>query len=125
MGFSASWCFAGSVNATLSDWATLAATSACTWNTSEMDASNDSCHLDAPLDTAISSGLTLMRPVPSLLLSQRTVPVSRYCTPSSCPSCWGDLSVLRYWPELLREVTWRLGRPVSRPRISSVIPSTK
>jgi hypothetical protein len=78
VGFPVSCWRAGSLNATSSAWATRPATSAWTWKTSEIDASNDCCHLDSPVETSISSGLTLMRPDASPLLSHRTVPVSRY-----------------------------------------------
>ena len=106
-------------------WATREATSACTWNTSVSDASNGSCHRVDAVATWISSGLTRTRLRPPAPCSQRTLPVSRYCTPSSRPISCGVLLVCRYWPELLEAVTCSPGRPASLPRISSVMPSAK
>jgi hypothetical protein len=88
-------------------------------------ASNGSCHRVDAVDTWISSGLTRTRLSPFALCSHRTLPVSRYCTPSSRPISSGVLAVRRYWLELLDAVTCRPGSAASLPRISSVIPSAK
>ena len=54
--------------------------SACTWNTSVSEASNDSCHRvrgARPGPTSTSSGVTRTRLAPPGAFSHRTVAVSR------------------------------------------------
>jgi hypothetical protein len=76
VGFSARVFFCGAPSATSSASATRPAMSACTWNTSVMDASNGCCQVVAAVPTWISSGLTRTR-LPAVPFSHRTVPVSR------------------------------------------------
>ena len=64
--------------ATSSACATRPAMSACTWNTSVIDASNGCCHFASAVDTSISSGLTCTRlAAPDAPFCQRTLPTSR------------------------------------------------
>ena len=102
--------------------------SVCIVNTSAIDASRlllqrlvGACPL---LVSSTSSGATRTRAgCPAAAGSERTVPVSRYRTPSSSATVCGDFAVARYWLELARAMTTTPGIDASRARISSVSPS--
>jgi hypothetical protein len=103
--------------------------SACMANTSAIVASSDCVHrLDGATPaapTSTSSGETRTRAgCPPAEGSERTVPVSRYFTPSSRATSGNGFFVPRYSFELARAITWSPGTPASLPRISSVMPST-
>ena len=120
--------WAGGVSTTPSWSATRLATADCTSKTSASVVSNDCCHLVTalrPSATSTSSGLTRTRRAPPARCSHWTVPVSRYCTPSSRPICSGGLVGV---PVLVGTRTRdhpQAGSAESLPRISSVIPSAK
>ena len=98
---------------------------AWTSNTSESTASKGCCHFVVAVAASTSSGLTRTRLSPPERFSQRTVAVSRYCTPSSLAICGVVFVVFLYWFELVRAITCSPGSAASLPRTSSVIPSAK
>ena len=101
-------CCALSPSATSSAWATRPAMSACTWKTSVSDG------VERLLPPRRGGGARRhlhqlgTHPHPALPVrrfSQRILPTSRYCTPSSCAICSGVLLECLYWPALLLAIT--------------------